>query len=354
MHTRDPDARGRQSIGQRRPSGQAELTAERDARFVLEQDGLARERVAEIQRARILSAMVDVTRERGVANATVAQVVARAGVSRRTFYELFADRETCFLAAFDEGIAKASRYVLAGYDPKSEWAGRVRLMLTNLLTFLGDEPGLAWLLIVGSYGAGPIALEHRRRVLARIIDFVDEGRQAVDRGKQAGAGEGPPPFTAEGIVGGVISLIHTRMIDGDGALIELLNPLVSMTVLPYLGPAASRREMARIAPTTRNGARAAPGAEDDPLRTLDMRLTYRTVRVLLAIAAHTGASNRQVADSAGIRDQGQISKLLSRLQELGLIHNAGDSRVKGEPNSWALTAKGLDVQAAITPRATDP
>jgi hypothetical protein len=83
-----------------------------------------------------------------------------------------------------------------------------------------------------------------------------------------------------------------------------------------------------------------------------MRLTYRTIRVLLAIGALGGRgshpSNRQVADAAGIRDQGQISKLLARLQHLGLIDNAGESRAKGEPNKWTLTERGSKVREAIS------
>ena len=71
-----------------------------------------------------------------------------------------------------------------------------------------------------------------------------------------------------------------------------------------------------------------------------MRLTYRTVRVLLAIAETPGASNRELADAAGVADQGQISKLLSRLKSLGLIENIGAGPVRGEPNAWQLTPKG--------------
>jgi DNA-binding MarR family transcriptional regulator len=82
-----------------------------------------------------------------------------------------------------------------------------------------------------------------------------------------------------------------------------------------------------------------------------MRLTYRTVRVLLAIAVLGGRgsnpSGRQVADASGVADQGQMSKLLTRLQNLGLIHNSASGRGKGEPNAWALTPKGEDVERAI-------
>lgn len=71
-----------------------------------------------------------------------------------------------------------------------------------------------------------------------------------------------------------------------------------------------------------------------------MRLTYRTIRVLLAVAEQPGVSNRQVGDSAGIADQGQISKLLGRLQRLELISNTGLGPGTGAPNAWSLTGKG--------------
>lgn len=314
------------------------------------------EQLADIQRARILAAMVDVVREAGASNATVARVVARAGVSRRTFYELFADRETCFLAAFDAALARAGRYVLDGFDPKARWAERLRLALAQLLSFLDMERDIGWLLIVGSLGAGPRALEQRRRVLTQIIAVIDEGRTptGTPKGRTAGqglkAGEDPPPLTAEGLAGGVFSLIHARMVEEDPApLTDLLPPLMSMIVLPYLGLAAARRELARPAPPARNGHRP-PSA--DPLRDLDMRLTYRTIRGLLAIGelgSHgSHPSNRQVADAAGIRDQGQVSKLLARLDQLGLIENAAQPQVKGEPNAWTLTKRGEEVRAVVS------
>jgi DNA-binding IclR family transcriptional regulator len=78
-----------------------------------------------------------------------------------------------------------------------------------------------------------------------------------------------------------------------------------------------------------------------------MRLTYRTVRVLIAIAANPRASNRGVAAAAGIADQGQISKLLNRLQSLGLTRNEGEGQPKGGPNAWALTPKGQEVERSI-------
>ena len=69
-------------------------------------------------------------------------------------------------------------------------------------------------------------------------------------------------------------------------------------------------------------------------------LTYRTARVLTAIAERPGASNRAVADAAGISDEGQISRLLRRLEGRGWVENSGEGHTKGKPNAWSLTPAG--------------
>jgi AcrR family transcriptional regulator len=299
-----------------------------------------RTHIEEIQRARLLSAMVEVASKHGLADASVARVVARAGVSRRTFYELFEDRESCFLAALDEGVAHISRHVLDAYDPRARWAERIRTALAALLSFLDVEPGVGHMLVVGSLGAGAEALERRRRVLAQMIAAVDDGRGEVK------TGSGPPPLTAEGVVGGALSVIHARLLDASGErLVELTGPLMGMIVLPYLGPAAARRELMRPVPAP---SRTVGRAAQDPLRELGMRLTYRTMRVLMSVAAKPGSSNRQIGVAAGIGDQGQISKLLGRLERVGLVSNTGIAAGKGGPNAWGLTERGERVQRAMS------
>jgi DNA-binding PadR family transcriptional regulator len=73
--------------------------------------------------------------------------------------------------------------------------------------------------------------------------------------------------------------------------------------------------------------------------------------VLSALATLPGGSNRDVADRAGISDAGQISKLLTRLEKIGLIHNSGRGRVRGERNVWRLTARGAEVEEATRAQA---
>ncbi|HTA14932.1 MAG TPA: TetR family transcriptional regulator [Solirubrobacteraceae bacterium] len=308
-------------------------------------NGLGRDKVSEIQRARIISAMVEVVADRGVADATIAHVVARSGISRRTFYELFADREDCFLATFDDAVERATEYVREAYaieldGRSSRWRERIRVGLLALLEFFDDEPSMGRLVVVDALGAGGQALDRRQRLLAQLIAVVDEGRSEVRVGTEM------PPLTAEGVVGGVFSLIHIRLLERrPQRFVDLLNPLMGMIVLPYLGPAAARKELDRPTPAVRGGR--PKGIPRDPFKNLEMRLTYRTIRALMAVAANPGASNRDVADASGVSDQGQMSKLLGRLDHLGLIHNAGAGRTRGEPNAWTLTDAGREVERAL-------
>ncbi len=295
--------------------------------------------VSQIQRQRLLAAAAEVTAERGAGTVTVAHIVARSGVSRRTFYELFSDREDCLLAALDQAIARASAAVLPAYDPTERWPARIRAALVAALGFMDEEPALGRLCVVESLGAGPRALERRARIVAALIAVVDEGRSVVKGERQ------PPPLTAEGVVGAVLAILHTRILEAGGEpLAQLTGPLMGAIVLPYLGQPAAEKELRKPAPPLNK--KTSP-ARRDPLDGLDMRLTYRTVRVLLAIAAVPGASNRQVAAEAGIADQGQISKLLARLQHLGLIRNAGEGQPRGGPNAWTLTARGEEVERSM-------
>jgi AcrR family transcriptional regulator len=309
--------------------------------------GLPREHVSEIQRSRILAAMAEVASERGVAAASVAHVVARAGVSRRTFYDLFEDREECFLATFDLALDHAAREVLPAWQAPGGWRERIRAALTALLVFMDEEPALARLCVVQALGAGPRALARRGEVLRALTVAVDEGRGEARKGAQL------PPLAADGVIGGVLSILHTRLLeDRRDPLTGLVGELVSMIVLPYQGTAVASRELHRPAPSY-SKPKPAP-RRCDPLEGLGMRITYRTVRVLMVIAAHPAASNRLVAEHAGIHDQGQVSKLLTRLQTLGLVDNHGEGPTKGAPNAWHLTPKGHDVEQAVHLQGATP
>lgn len=294
----------------------------------------------EIQRSRLLAAMTEVACEQGAANATVAHVVERAGVSRRTFYELFADSKECLLAALEHALACARERVLTAYRSAARWSEQIRAALDGLLGFLEDEPSLGRLLLVESFAAGSVALQRRTAVVSQLALAVDRGR------REPKASPAVTLLTAEAAVGGTLSIIGARIAENGGEpLSNLLNPLTAMIVGSYLGAGAARRELSRAAPVRARNEDVR--ATLDPLREIPMRLTYRTVRVLTAISERPGSSNRAIGEAAGIRDQGQISKLLSRLEELGLIENVTAAALRGRPNSWKLTRRGRQVQGVV-------
>jgi AcrR family transcriptional regulator/DNA-binding MarR family transcriptional regulator len=319
-----------------------------------------RARVVEIQRTRLLGAALSAVDELGYAGATVAHVTSRARVSRRTFYDLFDNREDCLLEALEAVVERVGDELAALELDGVAWRERVRMGLWTVLSFFDREPVLARVCVVQALRGGPRVLERRERVLMGLASAIDEGRLEGARTVEC------PPLTAEGLVGAAFAIVYGRLLRGDGELLtSVFGELMGMIVLPYLGPAAVRRERCRPVPVLggRSGASGKESSGDrepvgatsgnDVLAGLPMRLTYRTARVLETIAERPGVSNRQVGELAGVADQGQISKLLARLQRLGLIENVGEGHVRGERNAWTLTSTGGQVARSIRAHTPD-
>jgi AcrR family transcriptional regulator len=127
---------------------------------------LTRQEVEASQRGRLLVAMAEVVASKGYTAATVADVVERAGVSRRTFYEQFPDKEACFLAAYDTGVEVMLGRISEAVSPlpAGDWQGRIRTGLGTYLEVLASEPDFAWCFHVEVLGAGPAALARRSAV----------------------------------------------------------------------------------------------------------------------------------------------------------------------------------------------
>jgi AcrR family transcriptional regulator/DNA-binding MarR family transcriptional regulator len=315
-----------------------------------------RVQVSVMQRSRLLSAAVATVAELGWSGATVAHITARARVSRRTFYDLFDNREDCLLAVLEDVVGEVERELVAADLGGLSWRERVRGGLWTILCFLDREPALARVCVAQALHGGPRVLARREEILGRLAAILDEGRRENARGC--------PPLTAEGLVGATFAIVYARLTRAERKpLTSLLPELMGMIVLPYQGPAAARREQ-RGTRTFSSGRKKPAGLQSptrlavspakDPLEGIPMRLTYRTARVLEDVAAHPGVSNRVVGELAGISDQGQVSKLLARLERLGLLQNTGGGRyVKGEPNAWALTPTGRRVAQSIRVYAHD-
>ena len=132
--------------------------------------------LAEIQRSRLLAAAVRAVDELGWGNTTVADVVARSRISRRTFYETFANRDECLAAVLEDLLGViAGELAAAGLDGLV-WRERVRGGLWALLGFFDREPVLARVCVVQALSGGPGVLERREEILGRLAGVVDEGR----------------------------------------------------------------------------------------------------------------------------------------------------------------------------------
>jgi AcrR family transcriptional regulator len=302
--------------------------------------------LAEIQRSRLLAGAVSAIEEFGYARTTIEQITSRARVSRRTFYELFENREACLAALIEDVVGIVEGEISTADLGALGWSERIRGGLWAILSFFDREPALARVCVVEAARGGVGVLRRREEILERLSGVIDEGRLESTRGPECAA------LTAEALVGAGLAIVHARLLRGEPRpLTALASELMSLIVLPYLGPAAARREQGRPVPA--KAPVVSPqlprvGGERDPLQDIPMRLTYRTARVLGCIAERPGVSNRAVAEHAGVSDQGQISKLLARLQRLGLTTNTGSGHSKGEANAWQLTPLGYQVAQRLS------
>ncbi len=202
--------------------------------------------VAESQRERLLVAMADATAAKGYANVAVADVIERAGVSRRSFYEHFANKEECFLAAYDagvDGLLGAIREAEEAADGPLEGA---RAGTEVYLQLLADNPAFARTFLIEVLGAGPAALERRDAVHQRFADRLAEAHAAIT--EQLGAAATlptPAPYIFRAAVGAIHELVIDRLLkQGAEALPDLLDAILEVELRLLGAPAVptTRRE----------------------------------------------------------------------------------------------------------------
>lgn len=181
------------------------------------------------QRERMIVAMLHSVQESGYAATTVADVVARAAVSRSSFYSQFADKEACFLAAYDFAMRHAmSRLDASEHRPVGSWRERVRRDLTGYLRVLMDEPALAVTLHLEVLAAGPAALEHRAELLSVLASRIANLNELAHEGDSS-VRELPPALFAL-YTGGLDELIRDRLRTGQAqGLADLAAPLLEAT-----------------------------------------------------------------------------------------------------------------------------
>lgn len=204
--------------------------------------GLTREAVTQSQRQRTIDGMIEAVAERGYAETRVVDAIERGRVSRKTFYELFADKEECFLAAYDAVFSRFYGATLAAYeaDPDAPWTERLRAALAALLEELGKDPAAARFWVVEALAAGPKAVSRRDAAIREFTHFVDAGR--------AESKLDLPGITSTAIVGGIFALLYTDILhSATTRLPNRLPEIVFWVTQPFLGAerAVEERRKAR-------------------------------------------------------------------------------------------------------------
>jgi AcrR family transcriptional regulator len=213
---------------------------------------LPSERVAEMQRAKILAATLSALDEGGFGAATVSRIVTRARVSRTAFYSLFSDRDECLTAILDRAMRSVENEFKAAQIGELPWAQRVRSGLRVILEMLDREPALARAYVVEAAQGGELVLAHRAAVLRRLALELDAGRTEHDPGRHC------TEVLAEGLVGGVLAIVHSHLLRRDPrALASLAPELTHILLAPYL-PEQARPEP-RLRPRTLRSLQLAGG-----------------------------------------------------------------------------------------------
>ncbi len=198
--------------------------------------GLPRRFIVHNQRERMLLAVAEAVAEQGYAATTVADIIARARLSRRTFYEHFADKEECFLAAYDTVVEQLLAAVGQAYEQGDGWTQKVHDGLETFLAYLAAEPAFARMCIVEVVAAGPEARSRRDAAMRVFVDFLEPGRAEAPKGVEA------PALASEIVVGGIYEIIYSRLQrDAANELIEMLPDLLRCALLPFIGHAAAER-----------------------------------------------------------------------------------------------------------------
>jgi AcrR family transcriptional regulator len=220
-----------------------ELLGRSDGKFPSGARRLPADLISAVQRERLIAAMLRAAYVLGYRETNVQDVIERAGVSRPTFYEHFANKEACFLAALDTTAARLlDRVGAAVRQGGDNLRDRLRFGLETLLHFAAAEPEAARTLIVEARAASAEAAMRRDNLLDHFAGCIGSQVRELLPGAPSCS-----PITAAGIVGGVESLLYSRLHKGDvDDLDSLLCPMMYFVVLPFEGHEAASEELAAV------------------------------------------------------------------------------------------------------------
>jgi AcrR family transcriptional regulator len=208
------------------------------ARLPSGRHGLHPDAVLRSQRERLLEAMIAAVSENGYQATSVVEIAAQARVSRKTLYELFGDKEGCFLAAHDWLIERLFSYVAPAWERPGDWTDRMRRSLAALLSAIAYRPEGARVAMIETLAAGPRAHERYRAVLEALAPYVDQGCNETPHGAEL------PQSLSRVVVGGAAALIYQHVAAGRASELPDLYPeLLYFVLAPYTGHERASREM---------------------------------------------------------------------------------------------------------------
>lgn len=186
----------------------------------------------------MLAAMTATAAERGYHETSVADVIAEAGVSRKTFYEQFAGKDDCFAAAYGEQIEQVLAIAMSAFEGEGSWVDRLRAALTALCAVLAANPATARVCFVEPLEAGPVTAERRRQALQGLLPlFRDAPGDALEALSFADS-------LSIGRLGDLSEVLRAEIAaDATASLPRLVPELTYMLVLPFLGPEQAVREL---------------------------------------------------------------------------------------------------------------
>jgi AcrR family transcriptional regulator len=195
-----------------------------------------RDFVAQNQRERMLLATSELAADRGYQKTTIELIAKTARVALVTFYEHFADKEECFLAAFDENVEAAREVFAELLDSDDPWPDQIAAGLEIFLEMVVNEQARAKLCIVEAQAAGGAALARYQAMLEGVGPKLREGRELNPRAERL------PEGLEVAIAGGLVWLVHQRLVaDRADGLKELLPEMLQVTLTPYVGEVEAAR-----------------------------------------------------------------------------------------------------------------
>jgi AcrR family transcriptional regulator len=214
------------------------MAARRDEIMVapMGRHGLPADIVAAHQRQRLMASTIALVAKRGYRATSLDHIVKNAKVGYGAFYDMFDDKEACFAAAVEEIIEEARDELTTAVAAEESWPEQVCAGLGRLVELIAAEPARARVALVEAPAAGPAAYRRYEEALDGAIPKLREGRGLRSGGTELSA------TLEEAIIGGVVWIIHQRLVKGEAQAVPgLLSEAIQIALAPYLGEAEAQR-----------------------------------------------------------------------------------------------------------------